>query len=231
MYVAPSPSLQTSCAMNIEQARENMIKQQLITWDVADDQVLTLFYQLPREAFIPQVYQSLAFTDIGLPLPFGQKTLSPKEEARILQSLAVKPTEKCLVLGTQNGYITALLAKLAHEVYSIDDSEVFTHEAQHRLQQLAIHNVTFITAPAALGWQQAAPFDVVVVTGSLPTLPTSFRQLLAPQGRLFVILGKPPVMEATLITHLPHSTWRVEKLYETRHPRLPGYEEPPTFTF
>lgn len=217
--------------MDIEQARENMIKQQLIAWEVADTQVLTLFAQLPREEFIPQPYRTLAFTDIGLPLPFGQKTLSPKEEARILQSLAVKPSDKCLVLGTQNGYITALLAKLAQEVYSIDDNELFTQEAQRRLAKLAIDNVMLVTAPNILEWHQDTLFDVIVVTGSLPNLPISLLQLLAPQGRLFVILGKPPVMEATLITHLPPSPWRVEKLFETRHPRLPGLQDLQPFTF
>lgn len=216
--------------MNIEQARRNMISQQLRAWGVLNNQVLDLFARLPRENFVPASYQSLAFADIAIPLNQNITTLAPREEAKIIQSLKIKSTDKALVLGTGNGYITALLANQAHWVYSIDDSKQFTETARQKLMDLGINNVTLETASAINGWEQAAPYDVIVITGSLAQIPKYLMRMLANYGRLFAITGAAPVMKAVCLT-LDSGHWQAEELFETLRPRLPGAKELQTFTF
>ncbi len=217
--------------MNIEQARQNMIFQQLRAWGVLNDQVLDLFVRLPRENFVPSAYRDLAFADIAIPLNKDITMLAPAEEARMVQALDLKTTDKALVLGTGTGYITALLASLAHWVYSIDDAIRFTRGAQQKLAAVPITNVTLETAPAIEGWEVAAPYDVIVLTGSLPWVPRSLMRMLASNGRLFAIVGSAPVMEAMLITRSTSNHWQTEKLFETLRPRLPGVKEPNVFIF
>jgi len=217
--------------MNIEQARTNMITQQLRTWEVLDEAVLNAVKTTPREAFVPSAYQKLAFADMNIPLAHNQVMLTPKEEARLLQALNLQTTDTVLEIGTGSGYMTALLARLAKQVYSIDIFPDFTQQAQIKLAAHNINNVSLLTADAARGWEQQSPYDAIIITGALPFLPQNFRNNLKPGGRLVAILGQAPAMEATVIKYNAHSGWSEEKLFETVVPLLLNAEQLPAFTF
>lgn len=217
--------------MNIEEARINMITQQLRTWDVLDETVLNAVRTTPREEFVPAAYKNLAFADMNIPLAHGQTMLTPREEARLLQTLALQGTEVVLEVGTGSGYMTALLARLAKIVYSIDIFPDFTQQAQVKLATQNINNVTLLSADAARGWEQQGPYDAIIITGALPFLPESFRNSLKPGGRLVAILGQAPAMEATLIKRGERSGWTEEKLFETVVPTLINATQPSPFTF
>jgi protein-L-isoaspartate(D-aspartate) O-methyltransferase len=217
--------------MNLEQARFNMIEQQIRPWDVLDPVVLDLLKQVPRESFVPAQYAGLAFADLEIPIGHGQSMLSPKLEARIIQSLELKKTDKVLEVGTGSGYMTALLAKLALEVVSVDTVEAFTTAARQNLQQHGITNVTLETGDAAQGWQMQAPYDVIVLTGSVPLLAEAFRAQLKPGGRLFAVVGEAPVMEATLVSCPTANIYRTEKLFELCVPSLMNAPQPQRFAF
>lgn len=206
--------------MNVDQARFNMIEQQIRTWDVLDEQVLALLNQVPREQFVPETERSLAFADVSIPLANGQVMMQPKMEARMLQALSVKPTDTALEIGTGSGYVTALLAKLAKHVYSVDIFADFTAAAQTKLERAGIRNVALETGNAAEGWPQHGPYDVIAVTGSCPQLPESYQHLLKPNGRLFVVVGEDPAMEALLFTRAGEGAWSRESLFETSLPPL-----------
>ncbi len=217
--------------MNIEQARVNMITQQLRTWDILDETVLHAVRTTPRENFVPAAYKNLAFADMYIPLAHGQMMITPKEEARLLQALNLKANETVLEVGTGSGYMTALLARLAKFVYSLDIFPEFTQHAQVKLATHNINNVTLLTADAARGWEQQGPYDAIIITGALPFLPESFRNSLKPGGRLIAILGQAPAMEATLIKRDIHSGWSEEKLFETVIPTLLNALQPSSFIF
>lgn len=206
--------------MNVELARKNMLTQQLKAWGVLDEQILNLAAQIPRECFLPPAYRNIAFADMNIPLTHGQITLTPKEEARLIQTLAIRPSDHILEVGTGCGYTTALLACLGHYVYSVDIFPDFSRAAQLKLAALNICNVTLLTADAANSCELHAPFDVVVITGSLPYVPEFYLNCLKSGGRLFVILGQAPAMEATLITRIDKNNWHTEKLFETVIPPL-----------
>lgn len=206
--------------MNIEQARQNMIEQQIRTWEVLDERVLDTMLQVPREDFVPPAYRSLAFCDMAIPLDHGESMMQPKVEARMLQALAIRPTDKVLEIGTGSGHVTALLAKLGGEVVSVDIHPDFTETAGHRLAAHGIDNVVLETGDAADGWSGHGPFDVIAVTGSLPLLTESIQRDLKVGGRLFVVVGEEPVMEAFLITRLGDNEWHREALFETVLPPL-----------
>jgi len=215
--------------MNTEQARNNMLSQQLRTWDVLDQRVLDHIAQTPREEFVPSAYKNLAFADINIPIGHDEIMWTPKEEGRVLQALKIKPTDKILEIGTGSAYLTALLSQLGTHVDSIEIFPEFTQEAQNKLSRFNINNVKLLTADAVQGWQNY--YDVIVISGSLPFLPASFRKSLNPNGRLFAIIGQAPAMEATLITHLPPDIWREEKLFETVIPVLRNAQQPELFIF
>lgn len=217
--------------MNHEQARFNMIEQQIRPWDVLDDTVLDILRQVPREDFVPAQYAGLAFADLEIPIGHDQSMLSPKLEARIVQSLELKKTDKVLEIGTGSGYMTALLAKLAGEVVSVDCVAEFTAAARQKLQQHGVYNVTLETGDAAQGWQAHAPYDVIVLTGSVPLLAEAFRQQLKPGGRLFAVVGEAPVMEATLVSSPAPHVYRTEKLFELCVPTLMNALQPERFIF
>jgi protein-L-isoaspartate(D-aspartate) O-methyltransferase len=217
--------------MNIEQARTNMLTQQIRTWGVLNQHVLDIIAATPREKFVPEVYRNLAYADMAIPLPHDQVMLAPKEEARLLQALNIKPTDVVLEIGTGTGYMTALLACLAKQVYSVDIFADFTVNAKQKLHSLNIANVALITADAARGWEREAPYDVIAITGSSPLLPASFRQSLKPGGRLFAILGDAPAMEATLITRSSTNEWSETLLFETVVPPLINALAPSEFVF
>lgn len=217
--------------MNFEQARFNMVEQQIRPWEVLDQRVLDLIASVPREDFVPQQYRKLAFSDTRIPLAHGQVMMSPKVEARMLQALDVNPDDKVLEVGTGSGYVTALLAKLAKHVHSVDIYQDFTEAAAAKLEKHGVQNVSLSTGDAARGWDTAAPYDVIAITGSIPLLTGDFQRQLRNGGRLFVIVGESPVMDARLITRLDGHEWSTESLFETDLPALIGSPTPDPFVF
>ena len=218
-------------AMNMAQARHNMIEQQIRPWDVLDQRVLELIDGLPRDAFVPQPYLKLAYADINLPLDHGQVMMPPKVEARMLQALDIKRTDSILEVGTGSGYVTALLARSGKHVYSVDVYPDFVDGAGRKLAELGISNVTLQSGDAVSGWDSHGPYDVIAITGSLPSLPDSFLQSLKIGGRLFVITGQTPVMEARLITRTAEQGWIEQVLFETVLPPLVNAPQPQRFVF
>lgn len=217
--------------MNTEEARTNMIKQQIHTWDVLDTEILDLIKNTPRELFVPPLYKELAFADINIPLDHGQAMLTPKEEARILQALKLKPQERVLEIGTGSGYFTALLAKQAKSVTSVDIFPEFTQQAAAKLFSLNIKNVELNTADAAQGYTQGAPYDAIVITGSLAYLPDVFRNSINLGGRIFTIIGQAPAMEAILLMYNSKKQWQNDMLFETVVAPLIHAKQPSQFVF
>jgi protein-L-isoaspartate(D-aspartate) O-methyltransferase len=217
--------------MNFEQARSNMIEQQIRPWDVPNQSVLELISEVHREDFVPDDYKRLALSDTRIPLAHDQVTMTPKVEARLLQALDIKPEDEILEIGTGCAYLTALLAKSGHHVLSVDIHPEFTAQARLKLQQHDIHNVTLESGDAVHGWQQSSPYDVIVFTGSVPFLEESIQQQLKPGGRLFVITGQSPVMEVRLIKRISENDWQSEVLFETDLPVLEGATQIEAFTF
>lgn len=215
--------------MNLELARGNMIAQQIRAWEVLDARVLAVIGALPREDFVPPRYRNLAYADMQIPLPHGQVMMAPKVEGRMLQALAPQPGERVLEIGTGTGYVTALLAGLAGEVVSIDIYEDFAAAASTRLGKLGIANVRLEAGDGLHGWPGCAPYDAIAVTGSLPQRPRDIEEQLAVGGRLFVVVGEPPVEEALLVTRAGDREWSVESLFETLLPPLIGARRPPRF--
>ena len=218
-------------ALNIEEARFNMIEQQIRPWDVLDDQVLETLNTTPREDFVPERYHALAFSDISVPLPHEQVMMPPKLEGRLLQSLLLKPTDRVLEIGTGSGYLTACLAKLAGKVHSVDIFADFIETADSKLESHGIRNVTFENVDAAQGLDSSERYDAIAVTGSLPLLHRGYHALLNPGGRLFVIVGKPPIMQALLITRSDDREWNEESLFEISVPPLINAPRPEAFRF
>jgi len=214
---------------DIEQARFNMIEQQVRPWDVLDQRVLDVMQRIPRENFVPEQYRSLAFADTNIPLGHGQVMMAPNVEGRLLQALAIQPDDTILEIGTGSGYLTACLARLGRHVTSIDIEPEFTVQAAARLAEQGISNVNLETADAAAGVERGKSFDVIAVSGSLPLLQQQFYHNLNTGGRLFVISGQPPVMEALLITRVDTSSWTRESLFETSIPPLVHAARPQSF--
>lgn len=217
--------------MNVEQARYNMIEQQIRTWEVLDQQVLDLLVKIKREDFVPLQYRSLAFVDMEIPLGHGEKMLAPKLEARLLQELAIRPGDRILEVGTGSGYMTALLASLGGHVDSVEIVPEFTESAAAKLAAYRITNVVLETGDAARGWHKKAPYDAIILTGSVPILPDSFQQSLSPGGRLIAIVGEPPVMEALLISRVGERAFNSTGLFETCIAPLKNALQPERFVF
>lgn len=217
--------------MDFEKARFNMVEQQIRTWDVLDQQVLDLLFRLHREDYVPDQYRSLAFADMEIPLGHDEKMLQPKLEARMLQELAIKSTDRILEVGTGSGYMTALLASFGNHVYSVDIIPEFTRSAAARLAAHGVGNVTLETGDAARGWDKHAPYDVIVLTGSVPVLPEAFQKSLALGGRLIAVVGEPPVMEAQLVTYVSASAYNSVGLFETCIAPLKNALQPERFVF
>lgn len=207
-------------AMNFEQARFNMIEQQIRPWEVLDQRILDLIAEVRREEFVPPQFKSLAYSDLGIPLGRGEVMMAPKIEARLLQALAVRPDEAVLEVGTGSGYLTALLATLGRYVYSVEIHPEFKMEAARKLAAHGFDNVNLDIGDAAHGWDRHGPYDVIAITGSLPVLPESFQNSLTIGGRLFAVVGELPVMEALLITRVGEDEWAREHLFETALPSL-----------
>jgi protein-L-isoaspartate(D-aspartate) O-methyltransferase len=217
--------------IDLERARYNMIEQQIRTWEVLDQNVLDLLFKLRREEFVPEPYRALAFVDMEIPIGHGEKMLQPKIEARMLQELALGARDRVLEVGTGSGYMTALLGTLAEHVYSVEIHADFTQQAAARLAAHGIRNVTLETGDAARGWEKHAPYDAIVLTGSVPLLADSFKTSLKPGGRLLAVIGAPPVMEAKLITNAGGAAYNSVGLFETCITPLKNAPQPERFVF
>jgi len=221
--------------MSVEQARFNMIEQQIRTWEVLDQDVLDLLYAVRREEFVPAAYRELAFSDLEIPLyegaEEGERMMQPKVEARILQELAVRKYERVLEVGTGSGYLTALLAARAHHVYSVEISPKLKAFAEDNLRRAEVENASVELGDAAQGWQQHAPYDVIVLTASTPVLPRALISQLKTGGRLFAVVGDPPVMEARLVTCVGSDSQHAIDLFETCVAPLKNAMQPVRFRF
>jgi protein-L-isoaspartate(D-aspartate) O-methyltransferase len=217
--------------MNDEQARFNMVEQQIRPWEVLDQTVLDLLTRVKREEFVPAAYRSLAFFDMEIPLGHGESMWPPKLEARTIQALQLKKTDKVLEIGTGSAYLSALLASLAGHVHSLEIRADFTQDADAKLRAHGFDNVTLETGDGSRGWEKHAPYDVIVVTGSLPVMPASLPAQLASNGRLFAVVGDDPVMQAQLITCVSHGMFRTETLFETSLKPLVNAPQPERFVF
>ncbi|MFN7085190.1 MAG: protein-L-isoaspartate O-methyltransferase family protein [Burkholderiales bacterium] len=217
--------------MDLERARFNMVEQQIRPWEVLDPQVLDLLFRVHREDYVPEPYRALAFADMEIPLGHGETMLAPKIEARMLQELTVTGSDRILEVGTGSGYMTALLASLGSHVYSVDIIPEFTRAAALKLAAHGIGNVTLETGDAARGWDKHAPYDVIVLTGSVPVLPEAFQKSLTPGGRLLAVVGEPPVMEARLIVRVSGDAYTSTGLFETCIKPLRNAPQPPRFVF
>ena len=215
--------------LNFEEARHNMIVQQIQPWNVRDDKVLDLLQRLPREDFVPADYKVHAFSDINIPLADGQEMMSPKLEAYMLQALQIQEQDKILEVGTGTGYVTALLASQARHVITVDIDADVQKRAEEKLTAHQITNVTYDVGDAAMGWDNQKPYDVIVLTGSMPLLPETFQRNLNVGGRLFAIIGDAPAMEVLLITRTKNNEWTHEVLLETDIPALINAAEPERF--
>lgn len=217
--------------MNTEQARFNMIEQQIRPWEVLDQDVLSLLQLVKREDFVPRAYKSMAFVDTQVPLGHGQSMLEPKVEARLLQELAVQRHERVLEIGTGSGYMAALLGHRAQHVTTVEIEPELARLATANLKRAWVMNVDVLVADASRPLAVDGPFDVVVLSGSVAEVPRSLLGQLKPGGRLAAIIGQLPIMRAVLTTRGPESGYAHVELFDTVAPRLAGFGEPSRFTF
>ncbi len=220
-------------AQSAEKARFNMVQQQIRPWEVIDPRVLSVMQSMPRDAFVPDAYKALAYADIEIPLAHGEQMLFPRIEARLMQALDLLPGDRVLEVGTGSGYLTACLARLCQHVVSIDLHQEFTLGATGKLESLGLKNVTLTTGDALAAPTPDAPFDVIGVTGSVGTSEQAeiFRQQLRVGGRLFIVIGTSPTMEAMLITRTGERAFSEESIFETDIKPLTNAEAPRTFEF
>ena len=217
--------------MNLEQARANMVEQQIRPWEVLDQAVLDLLYAVPREEFVPAAYRNLAFADMEVPIGEGERMMAPKIEARLLQSLALARTDRVLEVGTGSGYLTALLARSAAHVHSLEIRPALAAFGRANLERQGVDNVSLEIGDGARGDPKRAPYDAIVLTGSTPVLPATLREQLAPGGRLFAVVGEPPIMVARLITCTAPGTYGAADLFDTLLAPLANAERAPQFRF
>jgi len=210
-----------------------MIQQQIRPWEVSDERVLGAMMVIPREPFVPDAYRGLAYADIEVPIGSGQVMMAPRIVARMLQALAVQPGDRVLEIGTGSGYVTACLAALGRQVVSLELNEALLAGARANLAQQGVHNVELRLGDALTDPVEGAPFDVIAITGSLPStaaLP-DLQVQLETGGRLFAVVGEAPAMEALLITCIGRQKFRRESLLETVLPALRNVPEPERFVF
>jgi protein-L-isoaspartate(D-aspartate) O-methyltransferase len=217
--------------MSNHSARINMVKQQLRTGDVLNESILNLYDVIHRHDFVPEPFTDFAYSDMQIPLPHGQKMLTPLEEGTILQALKLTGSEFVLEVGTGTGFLTAMLSKLCKNVLSIDYFSEFTNNAQKLLDKHHCDNVTLITGDGTKGWLENAPYDVIVFTGALEKLSeVHFLQIMS-GGRIFAIEGKSPVMQGRLHQLDHKNSWQKSMLFETDTPQLIDQIKPKEFVF
>lgn len=217
--------------MNVEQARFNMIEQQIRTWSVLDPTVLALLAVVRREDFVPAAYRALAFVDCEVPLPGGQCMLAPKVEARLLQELNLQRHERVLEVGAGSGFMAALLAHRTRSVLSLELVPSLATMAGSNLQRAGITNAKVRVADGARGLPDDAPFDAIVLSGSTHAVPQALLQQLSDGGRLVAMVGDEPVMRAVCVRRLADSRFETRDLFDTVAPRLRNFDEPSRFTF
>ena len=217
--------------MNVEQARFNMIEQQIRPWDVLDPSVLTLLGVIKREDFVPAAYRAMAFMDTEVPLPGGQQMLAPRVEARLLQELNVRRHERVLEIGAGSGYMAALLSHKARQVVTLEIVPELARLAAENLRRAAVANVNVVEGDGSKRLPTAGPFDVILLSGSVATVPQALLNELKVGGRLAAIVGQEPVMRATLVTRVGEAEFRSVELFDTVAPRLLGFDEPSRFHF
>lgn len=220
-------------AQSVEQARFNMVNQQIRPWEVIDPRVLSLMERLPRDLFVPEAYRDLAYADIEIPLGGGESMMFPRIEARLMQALDLQPTDQVLEVGTGSGYLTACLARLSQRVVSVELNAGFSESAAQKLDAQGISNVVLKQSDALAAPQDEGPFDVIAVTGavSTPAQADIFRQQLRIGGRLFIVIGGSPAMEAMLITRNGEQAFSEEALFETDLKTLVNADAPKRFEF
>ena len=217
--------------MNVEQARFNMIEQQIRTWEVLDPRVLELLFEVKRELFVPPEHARLAFADLEVPLGHGESMMQPKVEARIVQELDIQSHETVYEVGTGSGYLSALMARRARHVTSAEIHGELRTRAAGSLKAAGISNVTLLEGDSALRPLAESAFDVIVLTGSTPILPQAFLDRLSVGGRLFAVVGDPPVMKALVVRHPAASSFQHLELFETLVKPLVNAAQPPRFRF
>ncbi len=210
--------------------KTNMIKQQIRSWGVTDETVIHLFETIDRARFVTKAHCDLAYADMNLPMAHGEEMLSPKIQAKILDALQIQKTETVLEVGTGNGFLTALLSHLAKQVISVEFHRDIAALAAKNLAEQVCHNIDLEIGNAANGWKLVDPADLIVITGSLPFLPESFKACLTPKGRIFAILGEGDAMRATLIQR-DGDHFTEHRLFETKIRPLMRAPEPERFTF
>ena len=217
--------------LNFEAARKLMVECQIRTWEVFDPQVLDLMERSPREDFVPAAYRKLAYADLNIPLSQAQVMMPPKMEARLLQALDIQPTDKILEVGTGSGYLTWLLANLGREVISVEIDPALSAQAEKTLAAHGIKNVTLEVGDAARDWDQHAPYDVILITGSLPLFPQAYQDSLAVGGRLVAVVGVSPTMDVVRVRRTAENAYLRESLFETDLPPLQNAPAPARFVF
>ena len=217
--------------LNIEQARFNMIEQQIRPWDVSDAAVLELLNVVKREDFVPAAYKAMAFADMAVPLPAEQVMLPPRIQARLLQDAAVQPTDKVLEIGTGSGFTTAMLASQAQRVISLEINPKLADLARANLQRANIHNAEVRCADGARGAAADAPFDVIFLGGSVSEVPQALLSQLKVGGRLVAIVGTEPIMHAQVITRTSESNFKTDEKWDDNAPRLVNFPQPSSFKF
>jgi protein-L-isoaspartate(D-aspartate) O-methyltransferase len=221
--------------MDYNQARFNMVEQQVRPWDVLDPRVLNVIGNIPRELFTPADCKQLAYADTRIPIGNFEgrvsHMLNPVVEGRLLQSLAITEDDTILQIGTGTGYLTACMATLGRHVDSVDINSELTAIAEKNLAHLEISNITLSTGDASTGWDQKQYYDCIAIIGALPTIPEFYKKALKEGGRMFVITGDAPVMKANLVTRISKTEWTVEELFETCTDTLIHAEKAPVFEF
>lgn len=220
--------------MDFQQARSNMIEQQVRPWDVLDQRVLDVFAEVPREAFLGAEHGGVAYSDFQLPIGFGQHMLKPTLDGRLLQALLLEVTDTVLEIGTGSGYLTACLARLCAHVDSIEIIPELAEQAKARLTERGVANVSVMHQDAAAVWDARDGYDAIAFSGAVPSVPDYYRQKLKVGGRLFAFIGENerPTMEAILVTRVKDTEWSRESLFETRvDPLINFASESPSFVF
>ena len=216
--------------MDTDFARQQMVEQQVRAWEVLDPDVLQVLKDIPREQFVPTGYESLAFADTEIPIGHGQAMMTPTIEGRVLQALQPSSGDKVLEVGTGTGFMTACLARLAGHVTSVDIHQEFLDTASANIEDCGLGDVTLLQMDATQTLPEGS-FDVIAVTGSIETFDPRFVEALAPGGRLFVVVGAGPAMDARIVTRTGENDWESDSLFETTLAPLVNGVQPPQFSF
>lgn len=216
---------------DLETARYNMVVSQIRTGEVLDERILDLVRRAPRHEFVPTAHRHYAFADMQIPLGSGEVMMAPLVEARLLQELSIKASDKILEIGTGSGYMTWLLSQLGKKVHSVEIVPEFTQRASEKLAAQGARNVELEIGDGARAWDRHAPYDVILLTGSTPLLPEAFKNSLTLGGRLVAIVGQSPAMQARLIRRVSESSFESRGLFETDLPPLKNALAPSKFVF